>query len=344
MKNGKESILGRLIDDLYYGRQWLHHRLRKWVLYPAYARLYRDSGPDVRSSIIVAGTGRSGTTWVAKLISSQLPGRVMFEPFYSRLVPDFAAFNYFQYMRPDEEDQELQAYCQRVFTGAIRRPWIDRMVDTLVSRLRIIKEIQANLFLKWIHQRFPEIPLLFLIRHPCAVVKSRMRLAWDTDGDIGPFLAQPDLVADHLADKLEVIASATTPEQKHAVVWCVRNLVPLRQFTAGELPIIFYENLCTQPEIEIPRVFQSIGQPHDQSLFRLLDRPAPTATGDSAVMRLRGHHKLARWQSQLSPRQVDGILSIVEAFGLDYLYGDSLVPIVDENNVTSSTPPAVSHA
>lgn len=320
---------GMRMSTWFYRRQWVHQRLRKWLIHPLYSRLYRDTNRDTGKSIIVAGTGRSGTTWVAKIIGSQLPCRVMFEPFHSRYVGDFRRFNYFQYMRPEAMNSELRAYCRRVFTGNVRHAWIDREVDVIFPRFRVIKEIRANLFLKWSSRQFPEVPLLFVMRHPCAVVLSRMKLAWATDGDIEPFLSQPQLIDDFLADKMDLIETAKTPEQKHAIVWCISNLVPLRQFGSGELNLVFYEHLCMQPEVEIPRLFEAIGQEYDNSVFAALDRPSSAATQSSAVM--HGHDKVARWKKELSPGQVDDILSTVEAFGLDDVYGTSLTPILKKN-------------
>ncbi len=320
------------MGKLHYSRQWFHQRLWKWALYPVYSQLYRDNNRDSRKSMIVAGTGRSGTTWVAKIISSQFPCRVMFEPFYSRLVPDYAGFNYFQYMRPEDVNRELYSYCLRVFSGAIRHAWIDRMVNTLTPEFRLIKEIRANLFLRWIIRHIEGIPHLFLVRHPCAVVQSRMRLDWATDSDIEPFLSQPALIDDHLSDKMDTIRSAKTPEQKHAVVWCISNLIPFRQFTPGELNVVFYEHLCVRPAVELARIFRIIGQEYDPSLVDALDRPAPTATRDSAVM--HGNDKVAGWKLALSSQQTDDILSIVHAFGLDYLYGDSLLPTFEADKAS----------
>ena len=175
-----------------------------------------------------------------------------------------------------------------------------------------------NLFLKWFSLRFPEVPLLFVIRHPCAVVLSRMQLGWGADSDLASFLAQDALVEDYLADKMEVIEGARTPEQKHALVWCISNLVPLRQFAGSELSTFLYERLVQRPEEEVPRLFKSVGQDYDPSVFRTLERPSSSTTADSAVM--RGLQGTPHWKNALNGRQIDDILSVVEAFGLGYLY------------------------
>lgn len=303
---------------------WHVSRIRRCIKQKICSTFYRDRHPDVRNSILVAGTARSGTTWLADLIASQIPCRILFEPFQAEKVEAFRPFHYFHYMPPEEEDSRLQAYCQKIFTGDIRHPWIDRQVEHLFPAYRLIKEIRANLFLRWIHDRFPEVPLLFIIRHPCAVVLSRMRLHWATDRDIQPFLAQPALIEDFLSDKMDVIDRSRTPEEKHAVIWCVSNLVPLRQFDAGRLPVVFYEHLCTQPEIEIPRIFEAIGHTFRDSAFDQVHQPSTTAVRTSAIV--TGRDQVSQWREMLSPDQIRNILSVVRQFGLDELYGDSLTP------------------
>jgi hypothetical protein len=280
----------------------------------------------MRRSILVAGAGRSGTTWLADIIASQIPCRIMFEPFHPRQVEAFQQFHYFHYMRPTEENSELWAYGRRVFTGDIRHGWIDRQVDHIFPSYRLIKEIRANLLLGWIRAKFPEVPLLFIVRHPCAVALSRMQLDWWTDKDIEPFLSQPEVVQDFLADKMEVIRRAQSVEEKHAVIWCVSNLVPLQQLQANNLTVIFYENLCTQPEAEIPKIFQAISHEYRDSIFASINQPSTTTRDTSAVV--TGEDKVMRWKRRLSPQQADNILTVVREFGLDYIYGESATPLV----------------
>lgn len=305
---------------------WRYHRLYRRIIRAACSKLYRDSGGDIRNSIMVAGTARSGTTWLASIIASQRHCRIMFEPFNPRKVEAFRQFHYFQYMRPAEENNELWSYCQKVFTGDIRHSWIDREVDTIFPKYRVIKEIRANLFLKWIHNRFPDVPLLFIIRHPCAVVLSRMQLEWATDTDIDPFLSQTQLIDDFLADKMDVISRAQTVEEKHAIIWCISNLVPIRQFRSNDLNVVFYETLCAQPEREGPRIFQTIGYEYKAATLASINQPSITTVGTSAIV--TGDNLVTAWKNRLSPRQIRNILSVVEDFGLDYIYGDSATPLV----------------
>ena len=286
----------------------------------ACSKIYRDADNLTSNSVMVAGTARSGTTWLAEIIASQRPCRIMFEPFHSQLVSEFKAFHYFHYMRPAEPDPELLTYCRRIFTGDIRHKWIDRQVEHLFPQYRLIKEIRANLFLKWLNDTFPEVPLLFLVRHPCAVVSSRLQLGWATDTDIDSFISQPTLVEDFLFAKMDVIHGAKTAAEKHAVIWCIHHLVPFQQFQSADLPIVFYEDLCLQPELEIPKIFGLINQTFDQSIYQRLSVRSLT----SIANRPSG---IDRWKQDLTFKQIDEVLRIVDAFGLGDLYGSSLEPI-----------------
>ena len=303
----------------------LGKRLLRWLI----GRLYQDTNGAMSRTILVAGTARSGTTWLAEIIASQLACRIMFEPFHPHKVEAFGAFEYFHYLRPSVDNRQLYTYCTTLFRGHIRHPWIDREIDTLRPDYRLIKEIRANLFLKWIHQRFPQVPLLFILRHPCAVVLSRLQLQWATDSDIDSFLRQPQLVADFLTGKMDVIERARSDVAKHALIWCISNVVPLQQFEPGTLPIVFYEQLITYPDTLIPAIFRHLEiADYQDSVFRAAQKPSTTSKRHSAIM--TGSNPLTQWQNKLSARQIDDVLAVVAAFGLDTIYDDSPMPRVEE--------------
>jgi hypothetical protein len=306
------------------GRNWYFHKLHRRLIQKICGTIYCDTNRDLRRSVVIAGTARSGTTWLGDIIASQIACRVMFEPFHPGQVPQFRQFKYFQYMRPTAEDPALWSYCRQILTGDIRNKWIDRQVENIFPKYRVIKEIRANLFLKWLQTNFPEVPILFIMRHPCAVVASRMDLGWATDDDIRLFLAQQNLVDDFLTSYLHVIEGAKTPEEKHAVIWCISNLVPIRQFRPGELPVVFYEKLSVDPGSEIPRIFQLLRHRYENTVYDYARQPSVTTRAKSAV--ITGTDQLNQWRAKLSRDQIVRILSIVEKFDLGHIYNDSSFP------------------
>jgi hypothetical protein len=289
------------------------------------SRFYINPDTNPRKSILVAGTARSGTTWLGDLIASQIPCRILFEPFNPELVPEYHGYHYFQYLRPDTENPDFHAFAQKIFKGEIRNRWINHKNERIFSEYRLIKEIRANLVLGWLHNHFPDVSIIFLMRHPCAVVLSRMELDWDTNRDIEPFLAQPNLIADFLSPYLSLIKNVKTDEEKHAIIWSVSNLVPLKQFPKNELKMVYYEDLCTHPEREIGAIFESIGIKISEFCFDKLNRPSQTTRSNSAVM--SGANKLSDWQKKLSISQIKNILQVVSDFGLGNFYDESHLPL-----------------
>lgn len=269
---------------------------------------------------MVAGTARSGTTWLAEILAAELGRRILFEPFHPELVDAYRGYSLFQYLRPDADDPELERFVRLLLAGRLRHPWIDRQVNTLRPRGRVLKDVRACLLLGWLRRRFPEVPILFLVRHPCAVVASRMRLGWATDGDIDPLLEQPDLVEDYLADHLDAIRAASSDEEKHAIIWCVHHLVPLRQFGKGGVRLVFYEELCRDPAAELALAFEALGRRPGARALKAARRPSMTAVSESAVV--GGTDPTRGWRRSLGDAGVERVLGVVEAFGLGGLYRD----------------------
>jgi hypothetical protein len=250
----------------------------------------------------------------------------MWEPFNPHAVEAFSQFNDFQYLRTTDPAPHLYEYARTVLRGEIRHDWIDREIGRIFVEYRIIKEIRANLFLNWLHKKFPRAPLIFIVRHPCAVVLSRMEANWGADEDFDALMTQPRLIADHLQDRLDVIESARSTEAKQAVLWAVQHLVPIKQFRHEHLNIVFYENLCLMPEQEIPRIFQIIGHEFDASVYKYIEVPSRTTMRTSAIV--TNDNKVTKWKGKLTKKQINDILSVIRGFDLDYIYGDQAIPLV----------------
>src|ERR1700730_7522982 len=262
----------------------------KSVLKKAYLRVKSstivDRNRDMSRAVFLAGGARSGTTWISELINYDNAYRFMFEPFG---VKQLGNFWYGSYIRPDNADVGLRALAQLVFSGEFRDPWIDQFNGRFFADRRLVKEVRANLWAAWLRRQFPEIPVIFLMRHPIPTVWSRFkryfeakdRAAVDTDpakrtAEYRHYLLdQPELVADHLVPVKEAIAGAQSPWEQRLFTWCVQNYVPLRQFIAGDVHIMFYENVCMDPEGEMRRMFSFLGRSLDDSFQRKLWKPSP---------------------------------------------------------------------
>lgn len=285
--------------------------------------LFYDHG-DYRNSIILAGSGRSGTTWVEEVLNYDNEYRVLFEPFHSRKIRLLREWRYRQYLPETETGEKFLRPAEAILSGQIRDGWIDRFNTRVLVRKRLIKDIRAHLILKWIRRNFPEIPIILLLRHPCAVTSSKLKLDWETH--LEDFLGQDELMRDHLGPFKTQIESAADAFDQHIFMWCIENYVPLRQFSDGGLLVVFYEELCLNPAPEIERLFSHVGKVPSPEAVQALARPSALSRKDSAIQ--SGADLIGSWRRSISAQHVKRAVEILELFGLDSLYGADPAPRV----------------
>jgi len=322
----------------------------KSVLRPLWNRVRSasiiDGGSDPAQTVFLSSGARTGSTWVSEIINFESDYRFLFEPFstYAALRPTWAPRldpdDRLRYIRPDCDDRDLIEHAARVLSGRLRHPEIDQYnYNMRISfERRLVKETKSNLFLKWLHRCFPQMKLLLLMRHPIPTVLSRMHGVAGIDRAQRDasyrrlVFGQPDLVEDHLAPFRDVLVSASTELEQRLAIWCIQNFVPLRQFDAGDVHIMFYETLCVDPAGELRRLYRYLGQDCDEKkIARALARiRRPSSTIHRDVKEFPdGWDVIARWQSEATSEDLAAAKRMLGAFGLDEIYGSDPMPNVD---------------
>lgn len=289
--------------------------------------LYRDLGGGPEDAVFVAGSGRSGTTWLADAINYRREYRLVFEPFHPGKVREVSGFRRRQYLRPGDRREEYLEPARRVLSGAVRDGWVDRFHRTFVARRRIVKDVRANLMLGWLRENFPETPMVLILRHPCAVVESQMALGWRDILD--ETLEQRDLVKDHLEPLLDEALAARDPFDRRVFLWCVENYVPLRQLAPNRIHVVSYENLLTDPAMELRRLFGRLGLDFDEAAVARTKLSSP-------VSRKGGSRSVDGWRSVVSRERQRRAVKTLALFGLDRVYGEG--PMPDPDGVRALTP------
>ncbi len=287
---------------------------------------YIDTGGN--TPVFIAGSGRSGTTWLQETINYDNQYRIMFEPFRSTRVGTLRQWNYRQYLREDDQDPLHLEPARRILAGRIRNRWIDKYNQSIYSRQRIIKDIRTQFLLGWLKRQFPDLPIVMIMRHPGAVTSSQLRLNWDTH--LEELLCQDALLEDHLGPFESQLRRAADAFERHVFLWCAENYVPLRQLEHQQFHLVFYENLLTDPEREFGKIFAYLGVPEPAGGLPTIARPSMSSQDDSD--RVTAGNSLRAWRRELSPGQVDRLLEILGLFGLDRLYDDSYMPLVSERD------------
>jgi hypothetical protein len=280
--------------------------------------LHVDLGGDPRDAVFLAGSGRSGTTWVAEIINHRNRYRFIFEPFHPDRVGLCRHFRRKQYLRPEDRREEYLEAARRILAGEIRSLWTDRFNRRLVARRRLVKDIRANLLLGWLRANFPEVPVVLLLRHPCAVAASRIALGWRDN--LAETMEQEDLVEDFLLSVEAEIRGARSAFERNIFLWCIENYVPLRQLGPGEIHLSFYEHFLARPEEEIWRLLAFLGESPDERVYRALRTRSPLSRG------AQEDPSPDAWRRHVSGPQLERALEILALFGLDRVYGEGAMP------------------
>jgi len=292
--------------------------------------------------IFLAGCGRSGTTWLSEVVNFDNAFRIIFEPLRHDTGPTVARMlGYWPYLRPADRPADLVSQMHDVLTGGFSSEWTDRFGARDSNRM-LVKEIRANFLLGWLRAAFPSMPMVFILRHPCAVAASEIRLGWTGwDEPMAALAARPDLVGDHLEPFIDVIHGARSTFEQRIVLWCIRNIVPLSQLARGDASVVLYERLLADPMAEMTPLLQALGRPIDEpAIMQAWRRPSAMtmasgdparsdrvagAVGEAGEAGVAGE---AAWMRSTTADERARAVTILRAFGLDRIYTDDPMPHV----------------
>ena len=287
---------------------------------------------DPSGTVLLAGSGRSGTTWMSQIINHGNVYRDVFEPFHPQHVRQVSGWPAMRYLPVNQVGHEASEQVQTLLAGRVRSRWTDRYNRKACAKARLIKAIRANLMLGHIREHTPQVKLLFAMRHPCAVVHSRVKLNWDTHLD--ELLAQPALMRDHLGpyrETIERVHTSTDTWQKHLAMWCIENAVPLRELSPGDMHLLRYEDLCQDFDNEVSRLFGFLNRAVPPGIHAAAKQRSAHFRRDSAI--LHGGDLIGDWQRHVQPKHIDAMLDMLSQFGLSHLYDESASSRCDRDAV-----------
>ena len=272
----------------------------------------------LRDGLAVAGTPRSGTTWLAQILS-EIPGSaVLFEPIQPTHVPGSsrAGFSWRTHVPPDAAWPEGEQYLRRVFRGKVLNKWTTREISVrraLSTSFLIVKFVRANRFLSWLCLRLPIRSAALIIRHPCAVVASQLRGSWAD----APACHGPECLVDYPALRA-LLSRLDTPEERLAATWAMDYFIPFAEAVPRRWQLVTYERLVLDYDGELQRLFGSWNMEIPKGVARQFSKPS-IATQRSGISGLAG------WKRQLDKEQIRRILAVTAEFGLDF-YGEDVEP------------------
>ncbi len=212
---------------------------------------------DVARSLVVSGGPRSGTTWLMEMIGG-ITGYVTANEPEMPIPPSKVKrhlgyeLEWRTYRDPDVEDPPFTEALHRILSGAYLRPSsVRRNLATASALMKgtplVLKFIRANLYLPYLHARFPRTKIVQIVRNPYAVIASQLRhpIHWKGVHDVAPFYREVVDVIPHLAPP----PALSLPEEILAAHWCIEHayLEESMPRLAG-VHFVRYEDLYNQPE------------------------------------------------------------------------------------------------
>lgn len=306
--------------------------------------------------VIIAGSGRSGTTWVLDSLADANRMHAVFEPLHPIGVPAARRFAH-RYVEAGADAPELKAFMDRVFSGRMRNPWVNYRIRTdrfnplrnnpiaIYLHMRksalllktyafrrglsgqVVKFIRANLMLSWLARQYA-YPTILVVRHPCAVIASRLKLSsadWSAEKAVGRY-RDDKIIADLIGDRFGVdLARPMSPAAALACVWCVENVLPLEWAEREKYGVVAYEDLLVNPETEWRRVVDYLGLTVIPG-SDLLGTPSQQSSQEMRERKFTAAH-IERWRSQLESNAIDDVAYILEQFGTGMYSIDSAMPV-----------------
>jgi hypothetical protein len=235
-------------------------------------------------------------------------------------------------VRPNTVDERLRAFAANVLSGRFSHRHVDAANRAFWYRGLIIKDIFANLFAYWAALQFPGVKVVLLLRNPFAVASSKcQKKHWYWLTEPLELLRQRDLREDFLGPFEDTIRETSATGNyllMQILIWSINNYVPLRQFPAADLRVTFYEDVYANPNEEIAAILAYVrreqatsGVEIDQNL---ISRPSWVSGSESTLARNRS--PITSWRQELSTRDIDAGLRILERFGLAELYDENVRP------------------
>lgn len=300
---------------------------------------------------VVAGFGRSGTTWIQDVLAKSNRLRPVFEPLHPAHIKGADEFAH-RYVPADTEAPDLYDFLQPFFWGRYAARWSDyripvsplktdprqwRSGGALVRYLRdqknavrnllefapqrrysrrIVKFVRANMMLAWLQARF-DARIVFVIRHPAAVILSQMsaRGAWNPARRIARYRRDDSLLEALPKPVREMLFADQADVESFALSWCIENIIALREAAASGIHVVYYERLLSHPDAEWSRVMQAL-ELSRRPEKSLVSQPSQQAWGEKA----RNPALVRRydaWMEQIGGSVADRIQVVLDKAGLD---------------------------
>ena len=287
-------------------------------------KIIHRNGFDPKSTITIFGTTRSGSTWLAEVLSSVDGHLQVFEPLHPDYVPEvkrvFKERN--PYIPANQDNAECRALFNKILSGRLSNIWTmshASLGEVIKARRLVVKFVRGNLLLEWLTNNMDVVTPVLVIRHPCAVIASQINKGWPP----GKRILLNNLYLDQYPEIKRECERLSEPEELAALAWCLLYHAPLMSRKPYPFVLVSYEKLVRSGHEELNKIFKILNIPLAKKVIAQLSIPSDTVTSNSQV--ITGKDPLAGWREKLTKTQCQNIINVLHIFSMDF-YGFELEP------------------
>jgi hypothetical protein len=319
------EVASRPVTDAARRISWRLERLNR--------RIYVDLNHDPRRAIVVVGSGRSGTTWLAELLTRMLSARLIYEPFHPeriRLLREPTPL----FLAPHTRHAALEGYVAALLAGQIRARTLERPRPIRFSRGRVLKDVHAMNTLPWLREHFASLSLVLLLRHPLAVGVSRLRAGegfrgrpfYGLSGYLSTQGGRREAEESPTADWLPLwdrFHGDPDPLIRYVAEWCIENVYPVTVARRYGITVVFYEDLVLDHRRALSAIASTC--PFTSAPPEVVDPARPSTTdwlGHAAAALKEGNREqlVSSWQQEVTGTALARCADIVDKFNLTHVY------------------------
>ena len=281
-----------------------------------------------KNPFLISGSPRSGTTWLAEIIVASERSRLIWEPLQDGN-PTIATYP-FKSKRPflskiKSEYNEFDPFFKKLLDGRNLNSHTLRLkvnpnnlYKAFTNSRLLIKFVRGNGVVSYLQNRFNLPKPVVILRHPCAVVASQLRMGvWDTHPHVDPDLIKEYPKFNFLLKEIESL------EERLALTWAGDVLSAL--YNSDNLQIVFYEDLVLNGEEELKKIFREWGYSSvpSGSLKKLNLQSSTSKTWSSKE---DGIKKIQAWSKFLNEEKQERIFTILKKLDIQLYNSSSFLP------------------
>lgn len=297
---------------------------------------FRLRSYNLTDTILLAGSPRSGTTWLGNVICQSKGFAQITEPFHLG-VPgrERAGFSWCNYYHPDTNWPAGERIIKEVFQGKNLKGGMLRentFSQLVTCRALLIKCVRQNRLLPWIGRRFNIKGIVVIVRHPCAVVASQMaHPLFPSYYELPPW--DRHYIEENLPSLLPFAKSLKTEEELRALNWCLDQHTTLGSPYSDKWIRVSQEKLVIDGKAELGRVFSALDIPLTEECIKMLSMTINGVKNWSVNhSRASTEERLSGWVRKLNYGQIERILSVVKTCGIRG-FSDQVIPDFDNIGV-----------